>query len=77
MKGGKPGLNVRRKGALVRLEATYAAFKKQEKTRRSRGRSFLLIMNSLVWSVRWQLSNLESIIKEKTHGNYRTSTSYR
>lgn len=31
MKGGKPGLNVRRKGALARLEATYAAFKKAEK----------------------------------------------
>lgn len=50
--------------------------KKQEKTRKSRGRSFLLTMNSLVWSVRWQLSNLESTTKEKTHGNYRTSTSY-
>lgn len=50
--------------------------KKQEKTRKSRGRSFLLTMNSLVWSVRWQLSNLESITKEKTHGNYCTSTSY-
>lgn len=31
MKGGKPGLNVRRKGALARLEATYAAFKKAGK----------------------------------------------
>lgn len=30
MKGGKPGLNVRRKGALARLEATYAAFKKDK-----------------------------------------------
>lgn len=30
MKGGKPGLNVRRKGALARLEATYAAFKNKE-----------------------------------------------
>lgn len=28
MKGGKPELNVRRKGALARLEATYEAFKK-------------------------------------------------
>ena len=28
MKGGKPGLNVRRKGALARLEVTYEAFKK-------------------------------------------------
>ena len=27
MKGGKPGLNVRRKGALARLEVTYEAFK--------------------------------------------------
>lgn len=76
MKGGKPGLNVRRKGALARLEATYAAFKKQEKTRKSKGRSFLLTMNSLVWSVKWKYSNLESTTKEKTHGNYRTSTSY-
>ena len=50
--------------------------KKQEKTGKSRGRLFLLTMNSLVWSVRWQLSNLESITKEKTHGNYWTSTSY-
>lgn len=72
MKGGKPGLNVRRKGALLRMQLS----KKQEKTRKSRGRSFLLTMNSLVWSVRWQLSNLESTTKEKTHGNYRTSTSY-
>lgn len=31
MKGGKPGLNVRRKGALTRLEVTYAAFKKAGK----------------------------------------------
>lgn len=31
MKGGKPGLNVRRKGALARLEATYEAFKKAGK----------------------------------------------
>ena len=31
MKGGKPGLNVRRKGALARLEVTYAAFKKAGK----------------------------------------------
>lgn len=28
MKSGKPGLNVRRKGALARLEVTYEAFKK-------------------------------------------------
>ncbi len=33
MKGGKPGLNVRRKGALARLEVTYEAFKKQVKTK--------------------------------------------
>lgn len=26
--GGKPGLNVRRKGALARLEVAYVAFKK-------------------------------------------------
>ena len=31
MKGGKPGLNVRRKGALARLEATYEAFKKENR----------------------------------------------
>lgn len=31
MKGGKPGLNVRRKGALARLEVTYEAFKKAGK----------------------------------------------
>ena len=35
MKGGKPGLNVRRKGALARLEATYAAFKKAGKDKRN------------------------------------------
>ena len=34
MKGGKPGLNVRRKGALARLEATYAAFKKRQGNQR-------------------------------------------
>lgn len=50
--------------------------KKQEKTRKSKGRLFLSTMKSLVWSVKWQLSNLESTTKEKTHGNYRTSTSY-
>ena len=35
MKGGKPGLNVRRKGALARLEATYAAFKKAGEDKRN------------------------------------------
>lgn len=29
MKGGKPGLNVRRKGALARLEVTYEALVKR------------------------------------------------
>lgn len=43
MKGGKPGLNVRR------LETTS---KKQEKTRKSKGRLFLSTMKSLVWSVK-------------------------
>lgn len=38
MKGGKPGLNVRRKGALVRLEATYAAFKKAGKDKEIKGK---------------------------------------
>lgn len=37
MKGGKPGLNVRRKGALTRLEATYEAFKKSISRIRLRG----------------------------------------
>lgn len=37
MKGGKPGLNVRRKGALARLEATYAAFKKAGKDKEIKG----------------------------------------
>lgn len=35
MKGGKPGLNVRRKGALARLEATYKAFKKAGKDKKN------------------------------------------
>lgn len=35
MKGGKPGLNVRRKGALARLEATYEAFKKAGEDKRN------------------------------------------
>jgi hypothetical protein len=35
MKGGKPGLNVRRKGALARLEATYEAFKKAGKDKKN------------------------------------------
>lgn len=67
MKGGKPGLNVRRKGALARLEATYEAFKKQVKTRRicSRGKLFPTIRKSHAWSVRWQHLNLESITKTK------------
>lgn len=38
MKGGKPGLNVRRKGALARLEATYAAFKKAGKDKEIKGK---------------------------------------
>lgn len=36
MKGGKPGLNVRRKGALARLEVTYEAFKKAGKDKENR-----------------------------------------
>lgn len=36
MKGGKPGLNIRRKGALARLEATYEAFKKADKDKENR-----------------------------------------
>lgn len=35
MKGGKPGLNVRRKGALARLEVTYKAFKKAGEDKRN------------------------------------------
>lgn len=35
MKGGKPGLNVRRKGALARLEVTYEAFKKAGEGKRN------------------------------------------
>lgn len=38
MKGGKPGLNVRRKGALARLEATYAVFKKAGKDKEIKGK---------------------------------------
>lgn len=45
MKGGKPGLNVRRKGALARR---MQLSKKQEKTRKSKGRLFLSTMKSLV-----------------------------
>lgn len=35
MKGGKPGLNVRRKGALARLEVMYEAFKKAGEDKRN------------------------------------------
>lgn len=49
MKGGKPGLNVRRKGALARLEATYPAFKKAGKDKEIKGK---VTMKSLVWSVK-------------------------
>lgn len=38
MKGGKPGLNVCRKGALALLEATYAAFKKAGKDKEIKGK---------------------------------------
>lgn len=38
MKGGKPGLNVRRKGALARLEVTYATFKKAGKDKEIKGK---------------------------------------
>ena len=38
MKGGKPGLNVRRKGALARLDATYAAFKNAGKDKEIKGK---------------------------------------
>ena len=50
MKGGKPGLNVRRKGAAWKLRMQLS--KKQEKTRKSKGRLFLSTMKSLVWSVK-------------------------
>lgn len=39
MKGGKPGLNVRRKGALARLEVTYEAFKKAGKDKKITGKT--------------------------------------
>lgn len=42
MKGGKPGLNVRRKGALARLEVTYEAFKKAGEDKRIRLRGISL-----------------------------------
>lgn len=38
MKGGKPGLNVRRKGALARLEVAYVAFKKAGKDKEIKGK---------------------------------------
>lgn len=78
MKGGKPGLNIRRKGALARLEATYEAFKKQVKTRRIglRERLFPTIRKSHAWSVRWQHSNLESITNKKENVNDWTGKTY-
>lgn len=39
MKGGKPGRNDRRKDALARLEATYAAFKKAGKDKKIKGKT--------------------------------------
>lgn len=52
--------------------------KKQVKTKGIwlREKLFPTIKKSHAWSVRLQHSNLESTTKEKTHGNYRTSTSY-
>lgn len=38
MRGGKPGLNVRRKGALARLEANYVAFMKAGKDKEIKGK---------------------------------------
>ena len=70
MKGGKPGLNVRRKGALARLEATYAAFKKAGKDKK------VIPFDHEVARMEREMTTLESTTKEKTHGNYRTSTSY-
>ena len=42
MKGGKPGLNVRRKGALARLEVTYEAFKKAGEKEFDYGKNYSL-----------------------------------
>ncbi len=67
MKGGKPGLNVRRKGALARLEATYEAFKKAGKDKKNpfTGKTVPYDQEIAPWSVRWQHLNLESITKTK------------
>lgn len=67
MKGGKPGLNVRRKGALARLEVTYEAFKKAGEDKRNliTEKLFPTIKKSHAWSMRLQHSNLESITKTK------------
>ena len=74
MKGGKPGLNVRRKGALARLEATYAAFKEAGKDKEIKGK--VIPFDHEVARMEREMTNLESTTKEKTHGNYRTSTLY-
>ena len=69
MKGGKPGLNVR-----PRLKATYAAFKKAGKDKEIKGK--VIPFDHEVARMEREMTNLESTTKEKTHGNYRTSTSY-
>lgn len=62
MKGGKPGLNVRRKGALVRLEATYEAFKKAGKDKENRITGKIILYDQEIARMEREMATLKSRI---------------
>lgn len=62
MKGGKPGLNVRRKGALARLEATYEAFKKASKDKENRITGKIIPYDQEIARMECEMATLKSRI---------------
>lgn len=62
MKGGKPGLNVRRKGALARLEATYEAFKKAGKDKENRITGKIIPYDQEIARIEREMATLKSRI---------------
>lgn len=66
MKGGKPGLNVRRKGALARLEVTYEAFKKAGEDKRNliTGKTIPLTQKGHAGVSNLNLGELKKVLKK-------------
>lgn len=62
MKGGKPGLNVRRKGALARLEATYEAFKKAGKDKENQITGKIISYDQEIARMEREMATLKSRI---------------